>query len=62
MSTYPAIPNPDGSIPTQEAAILALKEAVEVLIRQRGLVLDSAVTWRDLVAIGVVTTAQVPKK
>lgn len=54
----PAIPQPSRTNP--QPALQALKEAVEILARQRGRVLDSAVTFQDLIDMGVITPDQVP--
>lgn len=38
----------------------ALKDTVEVLTRQRKPVAAAAVTWQDLVDLGLITASQVP--
>lgn len=48
MSKFAAIPQPTHSIPSLVESVIALKEAVEVLARQRGDTDKSAVTWGDL--------------
>lgn len=61
---YSSIPEPQASIPSHHEAILALKEAVEVITRQRRReqIALSAVTWNDLVALGVIERDQIPKR
>ena len=68
---YPAIPQPTMTVESLQASVLALKELVEILARQRvqGVILDSAVTWRDLVELNspidgtpLIDLAQVPRK
>jgi hypothetical protein len=55
---YPSIPDPRFGGP--DAAVQAIKETVEVLTRQRGKTLHSAVTFQDLVDLGLITEAEVP--
>lgn len=59
--TLPTIPQPDMTIASIHAAVVALKEAVELLAGQRGDARDIAVTWGDLADKGVITKEQVPK-
>lgn len=56
-----AVPHPMADVTSLHATVMALKEAVEVLQTHRGDVLDGAITWRDLVAIGLITADQVPQ-
>lgn len=58
---YPAIPEPQAEINSVRDTAAALKETVEVLTQQRGTRSLSAVTWQDLLALGLVTADQVPK-
>ena len=51
MAKFSAIPQPVHSIPSLVESVIALKEAVEVLARQRGDTGKSAVTWDDLVKL-----------
>jgi hypothetical protein len=57
---YPAIPYPVEDLASLRSATAALKEVVEIITQQRGSVANSAVTWQDLVNLGLITTAQVP--
>lgn len=57
---YPAINEPTTDVASLRESILSLKEATEMLTRQRGDPLASAITWADLVALGVITADQVP--
>lgn len=58
---YPAIPDPVTSVDSLRDTTIAIKEAVEILARQRGDRSTSAVTWQDLLALGLCSAAQVPK-
>lgn len=60
MSNYNAIPDLDGSEATDDMALRAMKENLEILTGQRGSRLASAVTWQDLVDLGLITADQVP--
>jgi hypothetical protein len=55
-----SIPTPTADIPTLTAVATATKELVETLAAQRGDPLDHAVTWNDLLNMGIVTPDQVP--
>jgi hypothetical protein len=44
------------------ASVVAVKEVVEVLTRQRKPITSAAVTWQDLVDLGLITSAQVPAR
>lgn len=57
---YPSIPEPSQDIRSLQASVLALKEAVEMLTGQRRGA-QPVVTWDDLVRLGVVGQADVPK-
>jgi hypothetical protein len=60
--TKATVPTPTETLPGLRASVEGLKEIVEVLDGQRGELWDTAVTWRDLVQIGVVKYEQVPAK
>ena len=57
---YGAIPEPQADVESLRQTVAALKQAVEVLIRQRKPVLAGAVTWGDLVDLGLINPDQVP--
>lgn len=61
---FSSIPEPMLTLASHQDVLVALKEAVEVLTRQRKLeqVRSSAVTWNDLLALGLVQPDQVPKR
>ncbi|HVQ48910.1 MAG TPA: hypothetical protein VMS92_02590 [Mycobacterium sp.] len=56
------VPVPDQTLPGLQAAVMGLKEIAEVLDGQRGNMLDAAVTWQDLVDLGIVKPANVPAR
>lgn len=58
---YPAVPDPISDVNSLRLSVLALKEGQEILTRQRGTRSTSAVTWDDLVDLGLITPAQVPR-
>lgn len=58
---YPAINEPTTDGASLRESVLNLKEGVEMLTRQRGDPIASAVTWADLVALGLIDAAAVPK-
>lgn len=58
---YPAIPEPFAEINSVRSTSAALKEAVEILTQQRGSRANSAVTWQDLVNLGLIQPSQVPR-
>lgn len=58
---YPAITEPTTNPESLRSSILNLKESVEIVTRQRGDKAMSAVTWNDLVELGLVSSAKVPK-
>jgi len=58
--TYPGIPEPVAEINSVRATAASLKEAVEILARQRGNRASSAVMWNDLLALGLITASQIP--
>lgn len=59
--TQVTIPEPYTNVESLRASVMALKELVESLAGQRGDRDDVAVTWSDLVAVGVIKPEQVPK-
>jgi hypothetical protein len=62
MATYPSIPNPTSAPNGTIDSVLAVKQTIEILTNVSGDVLDSAVTWRQLVALGVIAPTAVPKR
>lgn len=60
MPDKPTIPEPYSTVPSLYAATTALKEGYEMLTGQRGGVSDCAVTWGDLLSLGIVKPEQVP--
>jgi hypothetical protein len=58
---YPAIPDPLASMNSVQSTAAALKEGFEILTRQRGSKMLAAVTWEDLVRLGLVTPDKVPR-
>jgi hypothetical protein len=59
---YPPIPEPTTDPGSLRDSVLALKQGFETLSHQRANPLVAAVTWSDLLALGLITAAQVPKK
>lgn len=60
MAKYPAIPDPTND-PTQlRITTSVLKQCFEMLTRQRKNVANAAVTWQDLVDLGVIKASQIP--
>ena len=60
MAKYNPIPEPTND-PTQlRLSVQALKQGFEMLTHQRKNALNAAVTWDDLVKLGLITAAQVP--
>jgi hypothetical protein len=51
---YNSIPDPRGDVESLRQALLATKEVVEVMASQRGSRGSGAVTWDDLIALGIV--------
>lgn len=58
---YPAIPDPVAEINSVRDTAAALKETSEILTQQRGNRNLSAVTWQDLLDLGLVTPLQLPR-
>lgn len=59
---YPAVGEPTTDTNSLRNAAVAVKEGYEILVGQRGDPLMRAVTWGDLVALGLATADQVPQK
>lgn len=59
---YPAIPEPVAEIQSVRSTAAATKEGLEILTNQRGSNLLAAVTWQDLINLGLVTPAQIPPR
>lgn len=59
---YPPIPEPSTDVLSLRDSMLSVKQGFEMLSNQRGSPLNSAVTWADLVALGLITAAQVPTR
>jgi hypothetical protein len=59
---YKAIPDPAPEPNSLREAVLAVKETVEVLTRQRKPVLAAAVTWQDLVDLKLIPAGKVPAR
>lgn len=57
---YPAIPEPIAEINSVRSSTAAIKEAVEILTQQRGNRANSAVTWTDLVNLGLIPASKIP--
>ena len=57
---YQSIPSPVAEAESLRATALATKEVVEAISGQRGSYLNAAVTWQDLVNLGLITLSQVP--
>jgi hypothetical protein len=58
---YPSIPEPQAEVLALRSTAAALKETVETLTLQRGSKLNGAVTWQDLIDLGVALPTQVPR-
>lgn len=54
------IPEPYEDVKSLRTTAMATKELAETLAGQRGLPLDAAVTWEDLVSLKLITASQVP--
>lgn len=54
------VPHPGNDLSSVQSSVIALKEAVEVLMAQRGHPADHAVTWADLIRLGLAKEDQVP--
>ncbi len=58
---YPSIPAPAADLVALRQSADALKETVEMLTLQRGNHLLAAVTWQDLIDLGLALPTQVPR-
>lgn len=56
------VPEPTETFDGLRASVMGLKEIAEVLDGQRGNMLDAAVTWQDLVDLGIVSPVNVPRR
>ena len=54
------VPEPYENLSSLRSTALATKELVEVLTGQRGQAADIAVTWGDLIDLGLIKPDQVP--
>jgi hypothetical protein len=61
-NSYKAIPDPLPDLNSLRETALATKEAVEVLTRQRRPISAGAVTWKDLVDLGLIPLRKVPAR
>lgn len=57
---YPAIPEALPELEGLTMAVRELKQAVEILTQQRKPYNLSAVTWQDLVDLGLITSNRIP--
>lgn len=55
------IPQPFVDNNSLHQTAMATKEVVEVMAGQRGSALDAAVTWGDLVDLGLISEDQIPR-
>lgn len=55
------IPEPYEDVKSLRTTAMATKELAETLAGTRGLPTDAAVTWDDLVSLGLIKAEQVPK-
>jgi hypothetical protein len=58
--TQVTIPEPYENAHSLRVSLLAAKELIEMLAGQRGEVADHAVTWDDMVKLGIIKPEQVP--
>lgn len=58
---YPAIPEPVSDINSVRTATASLKEGFEILTGIRGSKLSKAITYQDLLDLGLINITQVPK-
>ena len=56
-----SIPEPNENLPSLRSVAVATKELVETLAGQRGDPRDVAVTWGDLINLGLVTKQDIPR-
>lgn len=57
---YPAIPDPNLTPESMRDSMITVKQAFEIHSGQRGKRLDAAVTWQDLVDLGLIEASRVP--
>ncbi len=57
---HPAIPQPESNIASMHATLVPMKEAVDMLQGATGTAYDCAVTWGDLLQLGLITKEQIP--
>ena len=55
------IPSPIAETHSLHSAVVALKELTEGLAGHRGTLSDIAVTWQDLIDLGLIVKEQVPR-
>jgi hypothetical protein len=60
-SKYPVIPDPTTDPNALRVTGMALKESTEILTGQRGDRTLAAVTWQDLLALGLIPASRLPK-
>ena len=53
VAKYPAIPAPTAEVHALRSSSISIKETVEILSRQRGDPQHSAVTFEDLITMGI---------
>lgn len=56
-----SVPEPTEDVRSLRASVMALKEVVEVLAGQRGKAYDVAVTFGDLVQLGLISDPDIPQ-
>jgi hypothetical protein len=61
VAKYPAIPDPTIEPASLRDSVTSLKQAFETHSGQRGNKLYAAVTWKDLVDLGLITADDVPE-
>jgi hypothetical protein len=55
MAKYPGIPEPNLKPESLHDSALATKQVIEILTGQRGKKADAAVTWQDLLDLGLIS-------
>jgi hypothetical protein len=62
LAKFPGIPEPTQDPEAMMATVQALKQATETILGQRrGSRVTSAVTWQDLVDLGLIEVEQIPR-
>lgn len=56
-----SIPDPITDVRSLQTTVMALKELVETLAGQRGKAYDAAVTFADLVQLGLISDPDIPE-